>query len=50
MKNVYVIVSGCIDDRHVYGIYSTQEKAQNAINKMNDIDKMDADIEKFKMQ
>lgn len=47
---VYIIMSGCIDDRFLYGVYTTIEKAQTEIDGMRDDDKQYCDIEEWEAQ
>ena len=30
MKKVYVLMGGCIDDKHVVGVFSSEKKANEA--------------------
>ena len=30
MKKVYVLMGGCIDDKHVIGVFSSEKKANEA--------------------
>lgn len=38
MKKVYVLMGGCIDDKHVLGVFSSMKKATEAVEWLIKVD------------
>lgn len=44
MNKVYIVMGGCAGDEHIYSIWSTEKKANEEIERMNN-DKWDKQLE-----